>query len=47
MAVMARTRAAAKAAEDYVRAKPWNAVGIAAAAGFSLASWPHAAERFS
>ena len=35
-AVMARTRAAAKAAGDYVRANPWKAVGIAAGAGFVL-----------
>ena len=35
-AVMAKTRAAAKSAEDYVRANPWKAVGIAAGAGFVL-----------
>jgi ElaB/YqjD/DUF883 family membrane-anchored ribosome-binding protein len=35
-AVMAKTRAAAKATEDYVRANPWKAVGIAAGAGFVL-----------
>jgi ElaB/YqjD/DUF883 family membrane-anchored ribosome-binding protein len=35
-AVMAKTRAAAKATEDYVRINPWKAVGIAAGAGFAL-----------
>ena len=35
-AVMAKTRAAAKATEDYVRANPWQAIVIAAAAGFVL-----------
>ena len=35
-AVMAKTRAAAKATEDYVRINPWKAVGIAAGAGFVL-----------
>ena len=35
-AVMARARAAAKATEDYVRANPWQAVGIAALAGLVL-----------
>ena len=35
-AVMAKTKAAAKATEDYVRANPWKAVGIAAAVGFVL-----------
>ena len=35
-AVMAKTKAAAKATEDYVRANPWQAVGIAAAAGLVL-----------
>ena len=35
-AVMAKTRAAAKATEDYVRANPWQAVGIAALAGLVL-----------
>jgi ElaB/YqjD/DUF883 family membrane-anchored ribosome-binding protein len=35
-AVMANTRAAARATEDYVRANPWMAVGIAAGAGFVL-----------
>jgi ElaB/YqjD/DUF883 family membrane-anchored ribosome-binding protein len=35
-AVMAKTRAAARATEDYVRANPWRAVGIAAGAGFVL-----------
>ena len=34
--VMAQTKAAAKAAEDCVRANPWKAVGIAAGAGFVL-----------
>ena len=34
--VMAKTRAAAKATEDFVRANPWKAVGIAAAAGLVL-----------
>jgi ElaB/YqjD/DUF883 family membrane-anchored ribosome-binding protein len=32
-AVAAQTKAAAKAADDYVRANPWQAVGIAAAVG--------------
>ena len=36
VALMAKTRAAAKATEDYVRANPWKAVGIAAAAGLVL-----------
>jgi ElaB/YqjD/DUF883 family membrane-anchored ribosome-binding protein len=35
-AVMAKTKAAAKATEDYVRANPWKAVGIAAAVGLIL-----------
>ena len=35
-AVMTKTRAAAKATEDYVRANPWKAVGIAVGAGFVL-----------
>ena len=35
-AVMAKSRAAARATEDYVRANPWKAVGIAAGAGFVL-----------
>ncbi len=35
-AVMAKTRAAAKATEDYVRANPWKAMGIAAGVGFIL-----------
>jgi hypothetical protein len=34
--VTAKTRAAAKATEDYVRINPWKAVGIAAGAGFAL-----------
>jgi ElaB/YqjD/DUF883 family membrane-anchored ribosome-binding protein len=32
-AVAAQTKAAAKAADDYVRANPWQAVGISAAVG--------------
>ena len=32
-AVMARTKAAAEATEEYVRANPWKALGIAAAVG--------------
>jgi ElaB/YqjD/DUF883 family membrane-anchored ribosome-binding protein len=35
-AVMARTKAAAKATEDYVRENPWKAMGIAAASGLVL-----------
>jgi ElaB/YqjD/DUF883 family membrane-anchored ribosome-binding protein len=35
-AVMAKTKAATKATEDYVRANPWQAVGIAALAGLVL-----------
>ena len=35
-AVMARTKAAAEATEEYVRANPWKALGIAAAAGLLL-----------
>ena len=35
-AVMGTTKAAAKATEDYVRANPWKAVGIAAAVGLIL-----------
>jgi ElaB/YqjD/DUF883 family membrane-anchored ribosome-binding protein len=35
-AVMAKTKAAAKATEDYVRANPWKGVGITAAIGFVL-----------
>jgi len=35
-AVMAKTKAAAKSTEDYVRDNPWKAMGIAAAAGFVL-----------
>jgi hypothetical protein len=31
---MAKARAAAKGADDYVRANPWKAVGITAGAGF-------------
>jgi ElaB/YqjD/DUF883 family membrane-anchored ribosome-binding protein len=33
-AVAAQTKVAAKAADDYVRANPWQAVGISAAVGF-------------
>ena len=33
---MAKTKAAAKAADDHVRANPWMAVGIAVAVGFVL-----------
>ena len=36
VAVMAKAKAAAKTTEDYVRANPWKAVGIAAAIGFVL-----------
>jgi ElaB/YqjD/DUF883 family membrane-anchored ribosome-binding protein len=35
-AVMAKTRATAKTADDYVRANPWQAVGIAAVVGLVL-----------
>ena len=35
-AVMAKTRAAAKATEEYVRANPWKGVGIAVAIGLVL-----------
>jgi ElaB/YqjD/DUF883 family membrane-anchored ribosome-binding protein len=35
-AVMAKTRAAANATADFVRANPWKALGIAAGAGFVL-----------
>ncbi len=35
-AVIAKTKAATKAAEDYLRANPWKAVGIAAAVGLVL-----------
>ena len=35
-AVMAKTKAVAKAADDLVRANPWKALGIVAAAGFVL-----------
>jgi ElaB/YqjD/DUF883 family membrane-anchored ribosome-binding protein len=34
--VMAKTKAAAKATEEYVRANPWKGVGIAAAFGLVL-----------
>lgn len=33
-AVAAQTKAVAKATDDYVRANPWQAVGISAAVGF-------------
>jgi ElaB/YqjD/DUF883 family membrane-anchored ribosome-binding protein len=36
VAVMAKTNAAAKATEDYVRTNPWRAMGITAAVGFVL-----------
>ena len=35
-AALARTKIAAKAADNYVRANPWNAVGIATGVGFVL-----------
>jgi ElaB/YqjD/DUF883 family membrane-anchored ribosome-binding protein len=35
-AMVAKTRAAANAADDLVRANPWKALGIVAAAGFIL-----------
>src|SRR5512138_3145428 len=35
-AVMAKTKAAAKATEDYARANPWKAMGITATVGFVL-----------
>ena len=35
-AALARTRITAKATDHYVRANPWNAVGIAAGVGFVL-----------
>ena len=35
-ALMVKTKAVAKATEDYVRDNPWKAVGIAAAAGLVL-----------
>lgn len=34
--VMARTKEAAKATDEYVHAHPWQAVGVAAGAGFLL-----------
>ena len=34
--VMAKTKAAAMATEDFVRANPWRAIGLAAAAGYVL-----------
>jgi ElaB/YqjD/DUF883 family membrane-anchored ribosome-binding protein len=36
VAVLEKTKAAAKTAEDYVRANPWQAMGITAAVGFIL-----------
>jgi ElaB/YqjD/DUF883 family membrane-anchored ribosome-binding protein len=36
VAVLEKTKGAAKAAEDYVRANPWQAMGITAAVGFIL-----------
>ncbi len=35
-AALARTKIAAKTTDHYVRANPWNAVGIAAGVGFVL-----------
>jgi ElaB/YqjD/DUF883 family membrane-anchored ribosome-binding protein len=35
-ALMVKTKAVAKATEDYVRDNPWKSVGIAAAAGLVL-----------
>lgn len=35
-AMLERTKAAARATDDYVRANPWRAVGIAAGAGFII-----------
>ena len=35
-AVLERTKAAARATDDYVRANPWRAVGIAAGAGLVI-----------
>ena len=35
-AMMAKTKAAAASADEYVRAHPWQAVGIAAVAGLVL-----------
>lgn len=36
MAVVDKTKAAARATDDYVHDHPWKAVGIAAAVGFVL-----------
>ena len=36
VAVVAKTKAAAKATEDYARTNPWRAMGITAAVGFVL-----------
>lgn len=35
-AMLERTKAAARATDDYVRANPWQAVGIAAGASFII-----------
>jgi ElaB/YqjD/DUF883 family membrane-anchored ribosome-binding protein len=35
-AALAKTRAAGRATDDYVRANPWQAIGICAVAGFVL-----------
>lgn len=35
-AVLAKTKAAAKVTDDYVRANPWKAVGIGTAAGLVI-----------
>lgn len=35
-AIVERTKAAARATDDYVRANPWRAVGIAAGAGLVI-----------
>ena len=35
-AMMAKTKAAAKAADEYVRAHPWQAIGIAGVVGLVL-----------
>lgn len=34
--IVTKTRRAAKAGDDYVRANPWTAIGIAAAAGAAV-----------
>lgn len=38
-AMTAKTKAVAKAAEDYLRTDTWKAVGIAAAVGFLVGIW--------